>query len=49
VINAESAQIGFFTPDDERLLVTIAGQVATGIERMRTERAEHEQRVLAEA
>jgi PAS domain S-box-containing protein len=49
VINVESEEIGFFTPDDERLLVTIAGQVATGIERLRTERAEHEQRVLAEA
>ncbi|MFZ5856300.1 MAG: GAF domain-containing protein [Chloroflexota bacterium] len=49
VINVESDEIGFFTPDDERLLVTIAGQVATGIERLRTERAEHEQRVLAEA
>ncbi len=49
VINAESSKIGFFTADDERLLVTIAGQVATGIERLRTEQAEHEQRVLAEA
>lgn len=49
VINAESHQIGFFTPEDERLLVTIAGQVATGIERLRKEKSEHEQRVLAEA
>ncbi len=49
VINAESSRTGFFTQNDERLLVTIAGQLATGIERLRTERAEHEQRVLAEA
>ncbi|RJP52234.1 MAG: PAS domain S-box protein, partial [Anaerolineaceae bacterium] len=49
VINSESSKMGFFTQNDERLLVTIAGQVATGIERLRTERAEREQRVLAEA
>ena len=49
VINAESTKAGFFTEDDERLLMTIAGQLATAIERLRTERAEHEQRILAEA
>jgi len=49
LINAESSKAGYFTIDDERLLVTIAGQVATGIERLRKERAEREQRNLAEA
>ena len=49
IINAESTKVGFFTENDERLLMTIAGQLATAIERLRTERAEHEQRVLAEA
>ncbi|MBI5934785.1 MAG: GAF domain-containing protein [Chloroflexi bacterium] len=49
VINAESAKRGFFTEDDERLLLTVASQVATGIERIRKERAEREQRNLAEA
>ena len=49
VINAESSKLGFFTAEDERLLVTIAGQLATAIERLRKERAEREQRILAEA
>lgn len=49
IINAESSKVGFFTEDDERLLMTIAGQLATAIERLRTERAEREQRILAEA
>lgn len=49
VINAESSKRGFFTEDDERLLHTVASQVATGIERIRKERAEREQRNLAEA
>jgi PAS domain S-box-containing protein len=49
IINAESTQEDFFTTDDERLLSTIAGQVATVIERLRSERAEREQRMLAEA
>lgn len=35
VINAESDQPGFFTPDDQRLLLTIAGQLATAIEKLR--------------
>lgn len=49
MINAESRTLDFFTADDERLLVTITGQLATAIERLRTQQAEHEQRVLAEA
>jgi GAF domain-containing protein len=49
VINVESSKVGFFTADDERLLITAAGQLATAIERLRTERAEREQRILAEA
>lgn len=34
-INAESTQLGFFTEADERLLVTLAGQLSTGIQRAR--------------
>jgi len=49
VINLESARPGQFTEDDERLLTTIAGQLGPAIERLRTERAEREQRLLAEA
>ena len=49
VINAESTKQDFFTEEDERLLMTIAGQLATAIERLRTEKAEREQRMLAEA
>jgi PAS domain S-box-containing protein len=35
VINAESALPNFFGDDDERLLLTIAGQLATALERLR--------------
>ena len=49
VINAESSEVGHFTSDDERLMLTIAGQIATAIGRLRTDRAERDQRVLAEA
>lgn len=35
VINAESTQLDFFGDDDERLLITIAGQMATALERLR--------------
>ncbi|MBN2549471.1 MAG: GAF domain-containing protein [Anaerolineales bacterium] len=35
VINAESTQLDFFTAADERLLVTLAGQLSTGIQRAR--------------
>jgi GAF domain-containing protein len=40
VINTESRQVDRFTEDDERLLVTLAGQLATGIERLRNAMAE---------
>ncbi len=40
VINAESSQANHFTEDDERLLLTLAGQLATGIERLRNANAE---------
>ncbi len=49
VINAESAQLHAFSQQDERLLSTLAGQLATAIERLRAEAAEHAQRQLAEA
>ncbi len=39
VINAESAKINNFTEDDQRLLVTLAGQIAISIERRRMEEA----------
>ncbi|TAK14443.1 MAG: GAF domain-containing protein [Anaerolineae bacterium] len=35
VINAESHQAGAFTRDDERLMATLAGQMAVAIERLR--------------
>jgi diguanylate cyclase (GGDEF)-like protein len=35
VINAESTKRDAFTEDDERLLVTLAGQIATAIEQLR--------------
>lgn len=39
VINAESEEIGGFNRSDEQLLSTIAGQLATAIERLRAEAA----------
>ena len=39
VINAESMKRNAFTTDDERLLVTLAGQLATAIEQMRKAQA----------
>ncbi|WKZ49868.1 MAG: GAF domain-containing protein [Anaerolineales bacterium] len=48
-INAESPESDFFSREDERLLTTIAGQLATAIERLRKERAERDQRLIAEA
>ncbi|MBN2146088.1 MAG: GAF domain-containing protein [Anaerolineales bacterium] len=35
VINAESNQVGFFSESDERLLATIAGQLATAMQKIR--------------
>jgi len=49
VINSESTQINAFSEEDERLLTTVAGQLATAIERVRQQKAEHEQRIRAEA
>lgn len=40
VINAESMKRDAFTDDDERLLVTLAGQLATAIEQLRRAQAE---------
>ena len=40
VINAESTKQDAFTADDERLLVTLAGQLATAIEQLRRAQAE---------
>lgn len=42
VINTESRQLSHFTLEDERLLETVAGQLATGIERLRKEQAERQ-------
>lgn len=49
VLNAESKQKNFFTTQDERLLSTLAGTLASAIQRLRTEAEEHNQRTLAEA
>jgi diguanylate cyclase (GGDEF)-like protein len=40
VINAESTRLDAFSADDERLLVILAGQIATAIEQIRREQAE---------
>ena len=48
VINAESKQIGFFSDNDERLLVTIAGQLAISIERLRLFNSEKQRRQESE-
>ncbi len=42
VINAESTRAGAFTLDDELLLGTLAGQLATAIEQIRTAQAERQ-------
>ncbi len=44
VINAESTKRDAFTEDDERLLVTLAGQLATALEQLR--KTEDERKVL---
>ena len=44
VINAESTKRNAFSVDDERLLVTLAGQLATAIEQLR--RAQNERKML---
>ena len=48
VINAESRQLEFFSDDDERLLTTIAGTLATAIEKLHLFDAEHTRRLEAE-
>ncbi|MEJ2261874.1 MAG: GAF domain-containing protein [Anaerolineales bacterium] len=40
VINAENTQVNAFTEADERLLTTLAGQLATAIDRLKAEAAE---------
>ena len=40
VINAESTKKNAFTEDDERLLITLAGQIATAMEQIRKAQAE---------
>lgn len=47
-INAESKQQDFFTEEDERLMLTIAGQMANAIERFRLFEAESTRRREAE-
>lgn len=42
VINAESVKRNGFTEDDERLLMTLAGQLATAMEQLRKSRAERQ-------
>jgi|GEM_PF-3168050 len=42
VVNAESNQLDEFSEDDERLLLTIAGHVATALDHLRAEAALHE-------
>ncbi len=41
VLNAERELVGGFTDSDEQLLLTIAGQLATAIDRLRAESAVH--------
>ena len=41
VLNAEKEQLDGFTASDERMLLTIAGQLATAIDRLRAESAVH--------
>lgn len=48
VINAESTKKDFFTQDDERLLSTIAGQMAISIEKIRLLKTEQNRRQIAE-
>jgi GAF domain-containing protein len=49
VLNAESARLAAFDETDQRLLVTIAGQLATAIEKVRLFEAEHAAREQSEA
>ncbi|MBL8056766.1 MAG: GAF domain-containing protein, partial [Anaerolineales bacterium] len=49
VLNVESPQAHAFSAADERLLVTVAGQLATAIAKQRLLETERQQRELAEA
>lgn len=49
VINAESSTVNAFSASDERLLVTVASQLATAIDKQRLLETERQQRELAEA
>ncbi len=48
VINAESSKLNFFDTNDERLLLTIAGQTATALEKIRLLETEKKRRRFAE-
>ena len=48
VINTESTQLDFFSEADERLLMTVSGQLATALEKMRLFEAERQRRHEAE-
>jgi len=48
VVSAESAQLDAFSGDDQRLLTTIAGQLATAIEKLRKQDAAYQQTLIAE-
>ncbi len=49
VLNMESPRLNAFSPADERLLTTVAAQLAMAIEKQRALEIEREQRALAEA
>ncbi|GAB4475745.1 MAG: hypothetical protein Kow0088_12900 [Anaerolineales bacterium] len=49
VFNVESDQPNFLTEDDQRLLKTVADQLASAIERLRAQKRAAEQRHIAEA
>ena len=48
IINSDSKELDFFTEEDERLMLTIAGQMANAIERFRLFEAESTRRREAE-
>jgi GAF domain-containing protein len=49
VLNVESPRLNAFTAADERLLTTVAAQLATAVEKQHALETEREQRALAEA
>jgi PAS domain S-box-containing protein len=48
VIAAESTRVDAFSQDDQRLLTTMAGQLATAIEKLRKQDAAYQQKLIAE-